>query len=86
MTNANEIRRDVMLIAWDFFRADKHEGFASALRRAWAWTKKSAKAVVRIARQYRAGVRQISFGSMVRRADRNHLGNDAARRQAAFGA
>ena len=86
MAAANQLRRDVMLIAWDFFRADKAEGFASALRRAWAWTKKSAKAVARIASQYRAGVRTIQFGTMTRRADRRHIGNDAARRQAQFGA
>lgn len=42
MSTANETRRSVMLIAWDFFRADREEGFGSALRRAWAWVKKSA--------------------------------------------
>ena len=86
MTPANQNRREVMLIAWDFFRADRLDGFASALRRAWAWKKKAAKSVERIASQYRSGVRRISFGSMVRRADRRHLGADLARRQAAFGA
>ena len=33
-------KRSVMLIAWDFFRADRQECFASALKRAWAYIKR----------------------------------------------
>jgi hypothetical protein len=85
MTITNDTRRRIMLIAWDFFREDRHEGFGRALKRAWAFVKRSHQRPDRITRQVAAGATHLQLTSLVRRADRRHLGNDLARRQAQFG-
>ena len=55
MSCNTETRRNVMLMAWDFYRADKHEGFSSALRRSWALAKKLAGAAKQIVKRARNG-------------------------------
>ena len=85
MTNANEIRRDVMLIAWDFFREDRQEGFGRALKRAWAFLRRTHRKPDRIMRLVASGATHLQLTSLTRRSDRRHLGNDTARRQAQFG-
>jgi len=86
MTITNETRRRIMLIAWDFFRTDKPDGFGVALRRAWAFVKRTHLKPDQFTRMVAAGATHIKLTSLVRRADRRHLGNDGARRQAKFGA
>ena len=85
MSPINEIRRQVMRIAWSFFRTDRLEGFGAALRRSWAWVKKTYAKPCRITRQVQAGATHIRVSSLVRRRDRKHLGNHEARSQAMFG-
>ena len=86
MTVTNETRRRIMLIAWDFFREDRHEGFSRALKRAWAYVRRVCKKPDRITRLVASGATHIQLTNLTRRADRRHLGKDAARRQAQFGA
>jgi hypothetical protein len=70
-TAATETRRNVMLTAWAFFRDEPAEGFASALRRAWAMTKKLAAQVDRFARKIagRSSIRLTSYARGVRRVN-----------------
>ena len=51
MTVTNDTRRRIMLIAWDFFREDPHEGFGRALKRAWAYVRRVSRKPDRIMRQ-----------------------------------
>ena len=46
-------KRSVMLIAWDFFRADRQECFASALKRAWAYIKRGRAHAAKFMKRYR---------------------------------
>jgi len=85
MTFTNEIRREIMLIAWDFYRTDRHEGFGQALKRAWAWIRKTMARPNRIIQQVAAGATHVRVSSLVQRRDRKHLGQDEARRQAMWG-
>ncbi len=55
MSCNTETRRNVMLMAWDFYRADKHEGFASALRRAWAFTNRLTGAAKHLIKRAKMG-------------------------------
>ena len=53
MTTTNETRRNVMLIAWSFRRAEAGRSFADCLRGAWAWIKNMTKAAPKLARRLR---------------------------------
>jgi len=86
MTVINDTRRRIMRIAWDVFREDRHEDFGRALKRAWAYVRRVCKKPDRITRLVAAGATPIQLTNLTRRADRRHLGKDAARRQAQFGA
>ena len=85
MTITNETRRRIMLIAWDFFREERHEGFGRALKRAWAFVRHTHRKPDRIIRLVMSGATHLQLTSLTRRADRRHIGNDAAWRQAQFG-
>ena len=85
MEITNDTRRRIMLIAWDLFRDARAEGFGAALKRAWAFVRRTHLKPDRIIRMVAAGATHIRLSSLVRRADRRHLGNDAAWRQAQFG-
>ena len=74
-----------MLIARDFFREDRHEGFGRARKRAWAYVRRVSGKPDRIVRMVASGATHIQLTNLTRRADRRHLGNDAARHQAQFG-
>ena len=75
-----------MLMAWDFLREDRHEGCSRALKRACAYVRRVSRKPDRIVRMVVSGVTHIQLTNITRRADRRHLGNDTARRQARFGA
>jgi len=65
---ANQTCREVMQMAWDFFRADELEGFASALRRAWAYTKKLTKFALKAFKTLRTtGAQTVRFSSLMSR-------------------
>ena len=86
MTITNDTRRRIMLIAWDFFREDRHEGFGRARKGAWTYVRRVFGKPDRIVRMVASGATHIQLTNLTRRADRRHLGNDAARHQAQFGA
>jgi len=85
MTITNDIRREIMQIAWGFFRTDRHEGFGCALKRAWAWIKRTLARPDRIVRQVKAGASHIRVTNLVRRCDRRQRGKDEVRWQAMYG-
>jgi hypothetical protein len=85
MTITNDTRRRIMLIAWDFYREDRADGFGQALKRAWAFVGRTHRRPDRIMRLVASGATHLQLTSLTRRADRRHLGNEAAWRQAKFG-
>ena len=86
MTTANQIRREVMLMAWSLKRAEPTRSFASCLRGAWKMSKQAAKDAARIIGMMRRGMTTLRVSPMTRRQDRRHIGNAEARYQAAYGA
>lgn len=52
--------RSLMLIAWDFRRADPARPFADCLRGAWAWTKRLAADTRRFMAR-NSGARRLDF-------------------------
>jgi hypothetical protein len=62
----NKTRRDVMLIAWDFRRADAGRSFADCLRGAWRWVRRMA-ADTKVFMAKVRGARRIDFSpSLIR--------------------
>ena len=86
MTTANEIRREVMLMAWGLKRAELTRSFADCLRAAWKMSKQAAKDAARIVSMMHRGMKTLRLSPLSRRQDRRHIGNAEARYQAAYGA
>ncbi len=66
MNSANATRRNVMLMAWDFRRAEPSRPFADCLRGAWALSKKLAISVAKLLARA-AGVQTLQLSpSLIR--------------------
>lgn len=66
MTAANQTRRNVMLTAWSFQRAEPDRPFAECLRGAWKWTKGMAKTAAEFRAKARSGARVDFSPSLIR--------------------
>jgi hypothetical protein len=76
MKTTNEIRREIMDLAWGLFRADRSRGFADALAGAWRWMKgRAARVAANAVWMARAAGRTVSFGSMLQSPIRRRVGS-----------
>lgn len=67
MTTTNQTRRNVMLTAWSFRRAEPSRPFADCLRGAWRFTKEMAAEVGRFLARAKKGGGQVRLSrSLVR--------------------